>query len=296
MVLDFTKGKYGLQLIILLFIMLVSGLIFQLLGVLVLNTAFGFDFSDLSAPNSSELIMENENGFWIFFVLMALNSLGMFVLSSILFSKLSSPTPSEYLALNKKPEIPFLVLLPFFALSGLLVVGFLGDLNMKLNLPEVFHTMENEANALIEFIISYSGSGYFLATILLMAVLPALGEELFFRGVLQKIFIKWSKKNWIGIVITAIIFSAIHMQFLTFLPRFFMGIMLGYLFIWSRNLWIPILAHFLHNLISILVAAQQENSSTENPESINIWLVMLSGLVLGIISYRYFQISKKTHV
>jgi membrane protease YdiL (CAAX protease family) len=296
MVLDFIKGKYGLQLILLLFIVLISGLIFQLLGIAIINSVFNFDFTNLTADNSSQLIMENENGYWIFFVLMVLNSLGMFILSSLVFTKLMSENPSSYLSLNSKPSFNFLTLLPFFALAGVIVVGFMGELNMKLNLPEVFNVMENDANELINYIISFKSSGKLFATILLMAVLPAIGEELFFRGILQKILIKWTKKNWIGILITAFIFSAIHMQFLTFLPRFFMGIMLGYLFVWSRNLLIPIIAHLLHNLISILVAMNSENPEIENPEFSNLWLVILSFVVMVFISYRYYSLSRKTHV
>ena len=296
MVLDFTKGKYGLQLIILLFILLISGLIFQLLGVTIINSVFNFDFTNLTANNSSQLIMENENGYWIFFVLIALNSLGMFIVSSVFFAKLMSENPSRYLSLNSKPPLNFITLLPFFSMSGLILVSFMGELNMKLNLPEVFNVMEDDANELINYIISFKSSGKIFATILLMALLPASGEELFFRGIVQKILIKWTKKNWVGILITAFIFSAIHMQFLTFLPRFFMGIMLGYLFVWSRNLLIPIIAHLLHNLISILVAMNSEIPEIENPEFNNLWLVIVSFVIIALISYRYYSLSRKTNV
>ena len=296
MVLDFTKGKYGLQLIILLFILLISGLIFQLLGVTIINSVFNFDFTNLTANNSSQLIMESENGYWIFFVLIALNSLGMFIVSSVFFAKLMSENPSRYLSLNSKPPLNFITLLPFFSMSGLILVSFMGELNMKLNLPEVFNVMEDDANELINYIISFKSSGKIFATILLMALLPAVGEELFFRGIVQKILIKWTKKNWVGILITAFIFSAIHMQFLTFLPRFFMGIMLGYLFVWSRNLLIPIIAHLLHNLISILVAMNSEIPEIENPEFNNLWLVIVSFVIIALISYRYYSLSRKTNV
>ena len=296
MVLDFTKGKYGLQLILLLFILLISGLIFQLLGIAIINSVFNFDFSDLSSDNSSQLIMENENGYWIFFVLMALNSIGMFILSSLVFTKLISNNTTNYLLLNTKPPINFLSLLPFFSFAGVILVGFMGDLNMKLNLPEVFKLMEQDANELINYIISFKSSGNIIATILLMAILPAIGEELFFRGILQKIFIQWTKKNWVGILITAFIFSAIHLQFLTFLPRFFMGIILGYLFVWSRNLLIPIIAHLLHNLITIIVAINSDKPHLESPELSNLWLVIISFVVMGIICYRYYSISRKKYV
>ncbi|MFT4696725.1 MAG: membrane protease YdiL (CAAX protease family), partial [Urechidicola sp.] len=219
-----------------------------------------------------------------------------FIISSVFFAKLMSENPSRYLSLNSKPPLNFITLLPFFSMSGLILVSFMGELNMKLNLPEVFNVMEDDANELINYIISFKSSGKIFATILLMALLPAIGEELFFRGIVQKILIKWTKKNWVGILITAFIFSAIHMQFLTFLPRFFMGIMLGYLFVWSRNLLIPIIAHLLHNLISILVAMNSEIPEIENPEFNNLWLVIVSFVIIALISYRYYSLSRKTNV
>lgn len=296
MVLDFTKGKYGLQLILLFIIVLVSSLIFQILGISIINSVFNFDIYDLISDNSSQLIMENENGYWIFFVLIGLNSLGMFILSSIVFAKLISINALDYLSINSKPSFNFLIYLPIFSIAGVILVSFMGELNMKLNLPEVFHTMEQEASELINFIVSFNNPTHIVATFLLMAILPAIGEELFFRGILQKIFIKWTKKNWLGILITAFIFSAIHLQFLTFLPRFFMGIMLGYLFVWSRNLIIPIIAHLLHNFISIVVAMNTEQTEIEIAEFSNFWFVILAFVIMALISYRYYSLSRKSYV
>jgi membrane protease YdiL (CAAX protease family) len=75
-----------------------------------------------------------------------------------------------------------------------------------------------------------------------------------------------------------------------------MGIMLGYLFVWSRNLLIPIIAHLLHNLISILVAMNSEIPEIENPEFNNLWLVIVSFVIIALISYRYYSLSRKTNV
>jgi hypothetical protein len=90
--------------------------------------------------------------------------------------------------------------------------------------------------------------------LLIIAVLPALGEELLFRGYLQQKMCQWIRKPILAIIITAILFSAIHMQFLAFLPRFALGVVLGYLFYWSGSLWLPIIAHFLNNALVITFA------------------------------------------
>ncbi|MNY28869.1 CAAX amino terminal protease self- immunity [compost metagenome] len=88
----------------------------------------------------------------------------------------------------------------------------------------------------------------------MIAVLPAMGEELLFRGVLQKLLIDSSRNHHAGIWIAAIIFSALHFQFYGFLPRMFLGVLFGYLFYWSGNIWLPIIAHFINNSTVVVVS------------------------------------------
>ena len=90
-----------------------------------------------------------------------------------------------------------------------------------------------------------------LFNIIVMAIIPAFGEELLFRGLLQKSLFKKIGEIHISIFITALLFSAIHFHLDGLLPRFFLGIILGYLFYWSQSLWIPIIAHFINNDIVI---------------------------------------------
>ena len=86
----------------------------------------------------------------------------------------------------------------------------------------------------------------------MVAVLPAIGEELLFRGVIQKIFINWTKNAHWGIWISAILFSAMHLQFYGFVPRMLLGVAFGYLLVWSGSMWLPIAAHFFNNGIAVI--------------------------------------------
>jgi hypothetical protein len=90
-----------------------------------------------------------------------------------------------------------------------------------------------------------------LLNLFICAALPAIGEEFFFRGTLQQLFNQWFKNKHVAIIVTAFLFSAIHLQFYGFIPRFLLGLYLGYLFVWTGSLWAPIFAHFLHNGISV---------------------------------------------
>jgi len=89
---------------------------------------------------------------------------------------------------------------------------------------------------------------------LIVAVVPAVGEELLFRGVLQKIMIAWTKNPHFGVWITAFLFSALHLQFFGFFPRMLLGALFGYLFLWSKSLWLPILGHFINNGTVVLAS------------------------------------------
>jgi len=91
-----------------------------------------------------------------------------------------------------------------------------------------------------------------LINIVIMAFLPAIFEEFLFRGTLQPLFTKWFANKHVAIIVTAFIFSAIHFQFYGFIPRFLLGIYLGYLLVWSQSLWLPIIAHFMHNATSLI--------------------------------------------
>lgn len=257
--------------------------------------SFGFSIEEISKPSFIPALMDTKK-YWPLVISFLIQSVGLFVIPSLLFNWFAKKSNFQYFTFKKNRYLKFLLLLPFLALSGVIIVSFFGYLNMQLDLPEYFVNKENSTNETIKFILSFRDSPHILMNILLLAIIPAVGEELFFRGVLQKIFVSWTRKNWIGILITAAIFSAIHFQFLTFLPRFFMGIMLGYLLVWSKNLWIPIIAHFLHNFVSIMIGIFYSKEDLGGTEPPNVILILISVIVMSGIGYYYYSLSKKEHV
>lgn len=294
--LDFLTGKYGLQLLLLVFIAAISMLVFQVIGFVLIFSITPFGLEDFAGTDYVDILTSSKEGYWAFFILLVSQSVGLFIVPGLIFKWLSRHSQIVTFNFDLKTSTNFLVSLPLFVIAGVLVVGFLGELNMMLDLPQVFQDMENSATETVNYILSFRSPGYVALNIVLVCLFPAIGEELFFRGVIQKIFLFWTKKNWVAILITAIIFSAIHFQFLTFLPRFFMGIMLGYLFVWSRNLLIPIIAHFLHNLFSILAAYWTGTIDMREAESINYYAVLIAALIMVGIGYWYWTVSKKRDV
>ena len=111
--------------------------------------------------------------------------------------------------------------------------------------------MEASAMALTERFLAADGIGGLLLNLGLMALLPALAEEMSFRGVLQGV-LSPQRHTHVAIWVTAFIFSAIHMQFYGFIPRMMMGALFGYVFVWTGSLWVPIVMHFINNGIAVV--------------------------------------------
>ncbi|MBS2098152.1 CPBP family intramembrane glutamic endopeptidase [Carboxylicivirga linearis] len=146
--------------------------------------------------------------------------------------------------------------------------------NQQLQLPEAMSGLsdwiaskEKETLELTSLMINTSDWKQTLITVLLIAILPAIGEEWLFRGLIQRELMNIFKSGHWAVLVTAIIFSAIHIQFLTFLPRFILGIILGYMMLYSQNIWMPITAHFTNNFLAVVLYAFFQNKEMPQPQS-----------------------------
>lgn len=162
-------------------------------------------------------------------------------------------------------------------------------INQQLPLPSWATSLEGQAEAMIAGLLNMEGVGELLFSLLVMAVAPAVGEEIIFRGILQKEFEERMRNPHLAIWLAAVIFSGFHMQFEGFLPRLILGALLGYLFYWSKNLWIPIIVHLFYNGIQIIAyysygaALDEMAAESEMP---NLFL-SLGSLVLFVIGGWY---------
>ncbi len=146
--------------------------------------------------------------------------------------------------------------------------------------------MEGNAEKLTLAFLKMDSPLDLMLNILIVALLPAIGEELLFRGCLQQLLVEWTKKPHLSIFIAAALFSAIHFQFLGFVPRMLIGAFLGYLFYWSGNLWYAIIGHFVNNALQVVgyYFAQGTNSNADlkaidslPPSSILLGTAIFSG-------------------
>lgn len=153
-------------------------------------------------------------------------------------------------------------------------------------LEDLLQNMEDMAGDLTDRMLQVDTIGGLLFNLLVIALIPAIGEELTFRGVVQQALVKGCKNAHVAIILAAAVFSFIHFQFYGFLPRMFLGILLGYMFYYSGSLWTSILMHFINNGTAVVVAYLEYKGITDIEmedfgSTTNLWL-MIGSLVVTV--------------
>lgn len=217
-----------------------------------------------------------------------------FALPAILLSALLCRRGwARFLKVDRMPPANILSAGIFFLFGIFVFSQFAYWLNQQLPLPSWASKMESTAGRLVQGLLVMETPGELVFTVLVVAVLPAVGEELVFRGVLQQQLERATGRAGVAIWISAFVFSAFHLQFAGVLPRLLLGAGLGYLFYWARSLWAPVLAHFMVN--GIQVAGQyywQQNLPEASLQEVNWPAAAFSALLvagLGYYLYRHYQ-------
>jgi membrane protease YdiL (CAAX protease family) len=205
-------------------------------------------------------------------MLQGLLSIVIFLLPALLFAYLSDRQAFRYIGFKRPVPVKFWWLGLMLMILAFPAASWLNQLNQNLHLPEFMsgteqslrHTEEN-ANKLMKAMLDMKTPGDLVSMLFLVALLPAVCEELFFRGVLQRLFIQITKRPWTGIIITGILFSALHGQFLGFFPRLLLGVLLGAIYWYSGSIWPGILAHFINNAIQVLYVYKDKSYVDKEP-------------------------------
>ncbi|MBR5855159.1 MAG: CPBP family intramembrane metalloprotease [Paludibacteraceae bacterium] len=236
-------------------------------------------------------------------------SSAMFLLPPLCMAYLWAQEPLKWLKVSKFQSFKVYGAAILLMLVALPAINLLGYLNQQMTLPAFLKTLEQwmktseeSAKLLTEQFLGVTTIGGLIINILLMALLPAVAEELTFRGVLIKLFqakgerIKTKSESipHMAIWCSAILFSAIHMQFYGFLPRMLMGALFGYMLVWTGSLWTPILMHFTNNATAVILyfVALRKGWNIEEIDAIGtndtLWLGVVSMVItiVGIYAFR----------
>jgi membrane protease YdiL (CAAX protease family) len=175
------------------------------------------------------------------------SGVGLFITPTLLYSYLIN-FDFKFFKLSRQNTI--LVIAIMMLITP--VIGLLLEWNMMIPFPEWLLKFDINSEAIVTAFLQMNTIWDLFYTILVIAVVPAIGEELLFRGYLQQKLGNWLSNPHTAILITAFLFSAIHFHFQGMIPRFALGVLLGYLFYWSNSLWLPILAHFVNNAQAVI--------------------------------------------
>lgn len=262
---NFQYSSPGMQFLLSLLIILSTWLIFQLIAILSGALFFDVGFQQITdvLNNSADITAINYQKY-----VQSVISVGMFIVSSLLISFLISENMWDFLKANFFPGLLISLLVILVMVFTLPLSNFLTYLNNQLDMSSLFpslqeymENMESEAEKIFERFLDQRGVVSLLVNILVIAVIPGIGEELLFRGVLQRVFIKWTKNVFTAVIITSLVFALLHFQFLSVLPRFILGIILGYIYVWTGSLWMPVLAHFANNAMAVIYYHYMYNGS-----------------------------------
>lgn len=258
-----------------------------------------FHVSPLDLPSVFENIYEPGN-LHILKYFQILQTVGLFIFPPFIAAWFYSSTPLLYLRLNKKTSFELFFVAGLAMLLALPVINFLAELNSRMNLPEFLSGIESwmkEKEVAAEqltklFVKSDSISDYFV-NMVMIAILPAIGEELLFRGMIQRLFSDGFKSVHWGIIVASFLFSAFHLQFYGFIPRMLLGVFLGYIFVWSGNIWVPVFAHFVNNGAAVTAYyLLNESTVTKTLEEMGttpdtLVFTILSAVIVGLLLFHF---------
>lgn len=203
-----------------------------------------------------------QNMTWV----MTAQNLLVFIAPALLFAWMVYRKPLHFLCLDKGPEWKDVAIVVAVMIISLPAMNYLVDLNSQMHLPswlsgveEWMRESEDAAQELTSSLLNTTSLAEMLLLVLVVGVLTGIGEEMFFRGALLGVFLQKPVNKHVSIAFVAIVFSAFHLQFFGFFPRLLLGLWFGYLVLWTRSLWIPIIAHALNNSI-VVVATYLANS------------------------------------
>jgi membrane protease YdiL (CAAX protease family) len=237
--------------------------------------------------------------------LMAVQSVGIFMLPPMLAAAIIyRKRACIYLGVARRPMSTNVLLTAVALIAAIPFISLAANVNALLPLPDWARSVDHATTALTEEIIFTPDVATMLLNLLVVALIPAVSEELLFRGYLQRMLHSWTKNPHTAILISATVFSALHMQLEGFIPRFLLGALFGYLLYWSGSLWLPIAAHFTNNAVTVCAyfyAARRgvDLSSLESGEASSSLLALISVFIvanlLGQIQQRE-KLRRKRHL
>ncbi len=294
-----SRSSYLTQALLLFLLVFLFMLVAGAIGALLLS----FKYNIISPDLIPEYLQENQDTTFVIKLVQIFVHVMTFAIPALLFGLIVSFDPLKYLGLKRSPNILLIIFIPFITVLSVPGIEFLYKLNQSITFPESLYAVEiwlsDQAagmEALMKAFLKMENVGDFIVNMVMLAIIPAIGEELLFRGAMQSLLIRWTKKPLVGILIASFLFSAMHLDFYGFFSRMALGILFGYLFYWSGNLWLPIIGHFIHNGIQVVLLYLKQmsviNFDVENMAPINWQITLFFTLLLTFFLILFYRKGK----
>jgi membrane protease YdiL (CAAX protease family) len=258
------------------------------IGVMIALAILGFDMATFQSLLTNPTA--NPASWNMIMLLQAVPALGAFVIAPLIFIQVFTNRPVQSLNSHKYVWLIPALLTVFLVISFMPFNALFIEWNSQMNLPgwlegleQWMQQKETALKELTEYLTSFNTLPQLLIGFVVIALIPAIGEELLFRGLLQPRMYRLTGNIHAAIWITGFIFSAIHLQFYGLIPRMLLGVLFGYLYVWSGNLWYPIIGHFTNNGFTLLMIYLHNRKTIdidiEATSSVPVGTALLAGVV-----------------
>ncbi|AWW31078.1 CPBP family intramembrane metalloprotease domain-containing protein [Echinicola strongylocentroti] len=290
------KHNWLLSLVVLVLITFGVLALTQGIALVIIPFLFNIPFEDILPLFAGEL--DYSNGRMAVLFLQGLGGGLAFFLAGWIFSYVVEKASLEWEQQFARVKFSYLLLLVPLLFGFMLFDAKVIEWNMNVEFPafmsgfeEFARQMEDQAMQMTKFLTDFQSFGEFLAGVLVIGVLAGIGEEYFFRGVLQPKLHRYFGNAHVGVWLAAFVFSAIHFQFYGFFPRLLLGALFGYLYLYSGSLVYPIVGHVLNNTFTIVMVYLSKlgmvDFNIEDPEGVD-WYTVVIGALVFVVCMRLF--------
>lgn len=258
------------------------------------------DLQNLAGASEKEilkklLVPENAN---ILRLVQFISTFFLFFLPALIYSRICHKKPFTHLGFHHKPSLAQSALVIVIMIASLPLVGALTELTEALpfskEMFEKFKAAEAEYNDQISIIGKVDSFPEFLLSLFMLAILPAIFEEVMFRGAVQNLLSRWWKMPVLAIIITSLLFSLVHFSYLGFLSRAVLGFVLGWMFYRTGNIWLNIIAHAANNAVALTALyIVKKNNPTADLAKADPQIPAWVGLIAVAVVYGLFIVFEK---
>lgn len=284
-----------LQLILLLAVGIGGLLIFAVIAIVICVLMYGTSIlTDMSWATGNNL--EKIGALKIF---LTAQQIGLFLTPALLLAIFERKKPQHFYGMSA-PKVNYLGIVFLIMICSTPFMAWVNLTNQQMHLPAALKGLEkwmrlqeDQAMVTTKAILSTKTIAGLLANLFVIAIMPAICEEFIFRGGLQRTIFRWLKNPHVAIWVSAIIFSAIHVQFFGFFPRLFLGAAFGYLYFWTGSIWYAVFAHFLNNAYAVIVAFYLQKQNLPLDDSDDLGIAWYGYLISAILTLALFWILKE---